>query len=208
MVGPYRGFRTVEPPAVTVLAGGIGPAAAAAATATALALDPGFSLVLSTGIAGGFAPAGVRIGDVVLASRSVHADLGAQSSGGFLSAADLGWAGTAFPGPVDLLPYLAEQIRQAGLSVHVGPVLTVSTVTGTSATADRLHRAQRPVAEGMEGAAVAGAAERFGRDLLEVRAVSNVVGDRDRRSWNIPAALDVLSSALAAVLPVLLKERL
>ncbi|MFD8998719.1 phosphorylase family protein, partial [Streptomyces abikoensis] len=68
-----------------VLAAGVGPAAAAAGAATALtaaalAGDP-YDLVVSAGIAGGFAPA-APVGALVVSDAVVAADLGAQSGGG------------------------------------------------------------------------------------------------------------------------------
>ncbi|MGW7126735.1 futalosine hydrolase, partial [Streptomyces sp. NPDC054901] len=60
--------------AVDVLVGGVGPAAAAAATATALALAD-YSLVVSAGIGGGFAPAAAH-GLPVLEIRAVSNAVG------------------------------------------------------------------------------------------------------------------------------------
>jgi futalosine hydrolase len=73
----------------------------------------------------------------------------------------------------------------------------VSTVTGTAATAAAL-RARYPdaVAEAMEGYGVASAAAIFGVPFAEVRAISNLVGPRDRASWRIPEALTALATAL------------
>jgi futalosine hydrolase len=203
-LGPYPASRTAAGAGVTVLVGGIGPAAAAVAAAVSLALAPEVSLVLSVGIAGGFAQAGVRVGDVVLATSSVSADLGADTPAGFQSAADLGWGSADVLAPPDLLAAVRERLDRVGLAGHAGPVLTVSTVTGTAARAARLYRDHRAVAEAMEGAAVGTAADRFGCAFLELRGVSNLVGDRDRDCWDIPGALAALRRAMAASLPVLL----
>lgn len=202
-IGPYPVCRLPGEPAVSVLAGGIGPAAAAAAAATALTLDPAVGVVLSVGIAGGFAAAGVGVGDVVLATSSIFADLGADSPTGFRSAAALGWGGAGYSGRPGLVANVAEDLRRAGLAVHTGPVLTVSTVTGTAARANQLRGRHDPVAEAMEGAAVAGTAERFQHPFLELRTVSNLVGDRDHGSWDVAGALDTLRRAMAAAWPAL-----
>lgn len=203
-IGPYAACRLSAQPEVIVLAGGIGPAAAAAAAGAALALLPAVGLIVSAGIAGGFGAAGVGVGDVVLASSSVFADLGADSPAGFRSAAELGWGSAPYPGVPGLLHTVADQIRSAGLSVHLGPVLTVSTVTGTAARAAALADAHGPVAEAMEGAAVAAAAARFDRGVLELRTVSNLVGDRDRDDWDIAGALASLRAGISAACPLLI----
>lgn len=196
-IGRYDAVRC-DPAAgpLTVLAGGVGPAAAAAATATALALDPAYDVVLSLGIAGGFG--GAPVGSVAVASEVVAADLGTGSPAGFLDLASLGFGGVRWPCP--LAPVAAARIAAAGLPVVTGPVLTLSTMTGTAARAAELAAAHAPVAEAMEGAGVATAAAAHGRPVLEVRTISNPVGDRARAGWDLPAALAALTAACAALL--------
>lgn len=191
---------TADTPAgrVDLLAGGVGPAASAAATATALAAAP-FDLVLSVGVSGGFPPAGV--GSVVLASACIHADLGAESAEGFLPASTLGLGAER----TELDPGLVAELHStlAGAlttAVLVGPVLTVSTVTGTRATADALAaRYPDACAEAMEGVGVLAAARLHGVPFGELRAISNAVGPRDRAAWQLGPALDALASAVAAL---------
>ncbi|NEA97310.1 futalosine hydrolase, partial [Actinospica acidiphila] len=82
--------------------------------------------------------------------------------------------------------------------------LTVSTVTGTAARADALRaRHPRALAEGMEGFGVAEAAAAQGVPVLEVRAVSNPVGPRDRAAWRIGDALHALTEGFGKLAPVL-----
>jgi futalosine hydrolase len=55
----------------------------------------------------------------------------------------------------------------------------------------------------MEGYGVAVAAVQFGVPVIEIRAVSNPVGPRDRAAWKIREALDSLEKAAAAMKEVL-----
>ena len=84
-------------------------------------------------------------------------------------------------------------------------MLTLSTVTGSAATADALAaRVPGAAAEAMEGYGVAEAASRFGIPFIEIRAISNPVGPRDRAAWRIGdalAALEAASTHLAEVMP-------
>lgn len=176
---------------VDVLVGGVGPAAAAAATSAALAASR-YDLVISVGIAGGFSP--VAVGDIAVASSIVFADLGAETSNGFLPVTELGFGTSRY----DVAPSLAVELadRTGG---HMGTILTVATVTGTAASAAALHRRHADaVAEAMEGAGVAAAAVEHGVPFAEVRAISNLVGPRDRSAWDIPAALVALGAAIRA----------
>nr|WP_206324412.1 futalosine hydrolase [Streptomyces sp. HNM0574] len=189
-----------------VLAGGVGPAAAAAATATALtAADLAgrpYTLVVSAGIGGGFpdaegAPAAP--GGVIVADALVAADLGAQTATGFAPVTALGFGTDSHRSPAPLVRALAE-----ATGARVGPVLTVSTATGTARRAAELaDRHPGAAAEAMEGFGVAEAAAAHGVPVLEVRTVSNAVGPRDRDAWRIPEALAALGGACAALPGVL-----
>lgn len=175
---------------VDLLVGGVGPAAAAAATSAAL---DGFELALCAGIGGGFAP--VALGGIAVAATIVFADLGAETSDDFVAVSELGFGRERY----DVAPKLAVELadRTGG---HLGTVLTVATVTGTAATADRLSRRfPDAVAEGMEGAGVAAAAAHHGVPFAELRAISNPVGPRDRAAWQLPRAFEALGRAVAAV---------
>ncbi len=175
---------------VSVVAGGVGPAAAAASTARSL---DGVDLVLSAGIGGGFAPLGP--GDVAVAADIVFADLGADSPTGFLPLSSLGFGDEHHL----VAPRLAVELvdRTGG---HLGTVLTVATVTGSAARRDVLReRFPDAVAEGMEGAGVATAAAAVGVPYGEIRAISNAVGPRDRDAWQVPRALEALGRAVAGL---------
>lgn len=185
-----------------LLAAGVGPGAAGAGASAALSSaflrNEGYDLVVSCGIGGGFAPV-APVGSVVVADTIVAADLGADSPAGFLSVEELGF-GTSVHRPP---PALASRAADA-LDAVLGPVLTVSTVTGTEAGARGLA-ARHPgaAAEAMEGFGVAEAAFAHSVPVLEIRAVSNPVGPRDRDAWRIPGALAALTVAFGRLVPVL-----
>ncbi|MFI5865185.1 futalosine hydrolase [Streptomyces sp. NPDC051546] len=187
--------------AFDVLVAGVGPAAAAAGTATALALaaaPDGYGLVVSAGIGGGFAPA-APIGSLVVADAIVAADLGAGTPQGFLTVTELGFGRSVHLPPAELAARAAE-----ATGALLAPVLTVSTVTGTAArTAELAARHPLAGAEAMEGFGVAEAAAAHGLPVLEVRAVSNAVGPRDRDAWRIGEALTALADGFRALGPVL-----
>jgi futalosine hydrolase len=178
---------------------GVGPAAAAAGTARMLALAEAagdrYDAVLSAGIAGGF-PGRAAVGAIVIGNRSIAADLGAETPDGFLSVDELGFGTTIREAD----PALLKTITTALPDGLIGEVLTVSTVTGTAATANRLAtRYPVALAEAMEGYGVACAAAEAGTPFAELRTVSNPVGPRDRAAWRLPAAFAALTRAAAAV---------
>ncbi|MFJ5777554.1 futalosine hydrolase [Streptomyces sp. NPDC093094] len=185
-----------------LLAAGVGPARAAASvsaalTAAALGGTP-CTLVVCAGIAGGFVP-DAPVGSLVVADAITAADLGAETAEGFLPVTELGFGTVTHRPPEDL-------VRQAvaATGAAAGAVLTVSTVTGTAARAAAL-RARHPgaLAEAMEGFGVAEAAALHGTPVLEIRAVSNPVGPRDRAAWRVGDALTALTTAFGKLAPVL-----
>ena len=182
---------------VDVIAAGVGPAAAAAATATALA-GASYGLVVSAGIAGGFQPE-APVGSLVIADEITVADLGAETPDGFVPVTELGFGAVTHRPPNALVRELA-----AATGARTGAVLTVSTVTGTAARATELRaRHPRALAEAMEGFGVAEAAAAHGIPVLELRAVSNPVGPRDRTAWRIGDALAALTEGFGKCAPVL-----
>ncbi|MER6328855.1 futalosine hydrolase [Streptomyces sp. NPDC001034] len=187
---------------IDLLAAGVGPARAAASTAAALTAaalaGASYDLVVSAGIGGGFAP-GAPLGSLIVADAITVADLGAETADGFLPVTDLGFGTVTHRPPESLVRGVAE-----ATGARTGTVLTVSTVTGTAARAAAL-RARHPhaLAEGMEGFGVAEAADAQGVPVLEIRAISNPVGPRDRAAWRIGDALAVLTAAFGKLAPAL-----
>ncbi len=186
-----------------VMLAGVGSVAAAVNTARALAISE-YSLVISAGIGGGF-PGRAEVGSLVLANEIVAADLGAETSEGFCSVEELGFGFSHIQIDTSLVEHVNRALVAAELPVITGPVLTVSTVTGTAESALELAaRILGATAEAMEGYGVAFAAHDRGLPVLEIRAISNMVGPRDRSTWRIKEALDVLEAASAVLKEVLL----
>ncbi|GAA0438044.1 Futalosine hydrolase [Actinoplanes capillaceus] len=184
----------LDPDRAVVEAVGVGPAAAAAGTARLLATGH-YRAVLSAGIAGGFAGR-APVGSLVIATRSIAADLGAESPGGFLPIEELGFGSSV----LDADPTLVKGLVTALPEAIPGEILTLATVTGTAATADRLAtRFPLAAAEAMEGYGVAVAASGAGLPFAELRAVSNPVGPRDRAAWRLADAFAALRTATPAL---------
>ena len=209
---------------------GVGPVAAALATQAALLRGPRPGLVVSAGIGGAFVhPGGVAVGEAAVASEMRYGDLGAWTgeagNGGdgteadFLALDALGLS--VFPDapnpdvPALDVPALDVPAPNPGrfpawegsapfasrLGLACGPFITVSGVTGGTGQARALlRRVPGALVEGMEGAGVAQAAALYGVPCTEIRGVSNLVGPRDRASWQIGPALEALSSTLASLL--------
>jgi futalosine hydrolase len=181
---------------------GVGLAAAAVNGAIELAKAE-YDLVIIAGIAGGFV-GHAEIGSLVVASEIIAADLGVELLDGFSSLDELGFGSTRVGVAADVAERVTAALLAAGLPAQMAPVLTVATATGTAATAAALaERVPGAAAEAMEGFGIATAAQQRGVPVLEIRAISNAVGPRDRDAWRIGdafKALEAASSVLAEVL--------
>jgi futalosine hydrolase len=187
-----------DPEGVEVLACGVGPVEAAAETARLLTLGR-FTAVVNAGIGGAFR-GGAKIGESVIVSEERLADFGLEGN-----------APLTLPGGVHLEECVAASpellARCEGLPYRIGTGLTVTSVTTTDATAERLSRTYGADVESMEGFAVLRAASLAGIPAIEVRGISNYVGDRSRAEWNFKAGAHAVVAALEAIVPRLLAAR-
>ena len=163
--------------AAATLACGIGPVEAALATASALA-ERRPHAVLHVGIAGA---RGIDPPALVLGSESVYCDV----------------IDPAFTMPrverVAPDPELLAAARAALPEARVLPIATSGKVGGGAGFE----------VEAMEGFGVLRAAALAGVPAVELRAVSNAVGEPDRSAWRIDDALDALAAAVERLVAVL-----
>ncbi len=181
---------------VAVLACGVGPVEAAIAVATRLA-QTRYRCVVSAGIGGAF-PGSARVGDARLVTMERFADLGLES-GELLELPD----GTR---PIDRVEADTVLLARCGEIAPYAIGITVSHVTTTAHTAERLRARYGADVESMEGFAVLRAAAGAGIPALEVRGISNYVGDRADSDWNFGAGARATADALEAVLNRLTSE--
>ncbi|PIE00238.1 MAG: futalosine hydrolase, partial [Acidobacteria bacterium] len=89
-----------------------------------------------------------------------------------------------------------QDLTNERFQVVQGKILTVSQITGEIAQKMDIPGKKPPVMEAMEGAAAAHGAALYGIPLVEIRAGSNMTGDRDKSRWNIPLAAGRISWVL------------
>ncbi len=168
--------------------------------------------VILSGVGGGFAQAGVKVGDLAVIEREAYGDTGAWSAqGDWLSTEELGLPLAEVAGrpvwnefPLDAaLARRAQDLLQRHVEgrevVHRGLGVTNSTGCGTAEGAERLWQRWQPLVESMEGAAAAHICLLYGMPLVELRGISNLVGPRDRSSWQVEAAAKRSGKAAVAV---------
>ena len=177
---------------VQVVVTGVGPVNAAHAVTLAIMLHNPTAVVVC-GVGGAYPASGLVVGDVACASVECYGDLGAASPGGFLDMKALGFPVVAGPSPIynDLPMQVFPIDRQVKF-------VTVSTCTGTDASARSIESRTGGAVENMEGAAVAHVARLHGIDVGEVRGISNVVTNRDTGTWKLKDAAEAAQEAVLA----------
>lgn len=156
-------------------------------------------LAIQAGLAGSFHK-DIPLGSVVVVTREIFGDTGAEDGDHFLDIFDIGlWNENAFPfearmliNPMDMLPDLT------GFKMVTG--LTVNKVGGQPATIAQRSAKYHPDTESMEGGAFHFVCLQEKIPFLQLRAISNYVEPRDKTKWNIPLAIKQLNYYLTHLL--------
>lgn len=184
---------------------GVGKARTAGGLAWALrAHRP--TAVLQVGIGGAYLGSFLSVGLAMLADVDLELDLGIAGTEGWADFEAL---------RVPLLPArnggpvadraVPTDARWTGLLAELsglprGRFATLDAVTADVERGAAMQRRFDVSIESMEGAAAAAVAARLGVPLAELRAVSNLVGERDRALWDLRGAIHAATAAAAAAL--------
>ncbi len=155
--------------------------------------------VLQAGIAGCFT--GRKNGELVAVKEEILADLGVWEEGRFKTLFDMNLAGRNDPPFTNggLVNPFEEILSASGLEA----VRSVS-VNEISTLPDRIGWYQQnwsPVVENMEGGAFHYVCIGENIPFLQLRSISNRVGERDKSKWDFPAAVHSLNEKLISLLP-------
>jgi adenosylhomocysteine nucleosidase len=178
---------------------------AAATTAAVLAERFGVGRVVFTGVAGGLG-AGVRVGDVVVASEFLQHDMDASPI--FPRHEVPLYGRSRFAADADLAAALREAARTAlpQARVHHGLVISGDRFVSTTAEARALQAAlPEALAVEMEGAAFAQVCHDFGTPFAAVRTISDRADDAAHGDF-LQFVRTVASPCSAAIVEALLRS--
>ena len=156
--------------------------------------------VLNLGVAGAFSLEELPLGKAVLVSEEIWPEYGLLTPSG-LDPKGIGLAlGMAEGAPVwDRIKIQSEDAAGLGLDVsglNRAVSLTVSGVSGYAERAKVLRARYAADVENMEGFALAWTCRRFKTPFVQVRTVSNLVGSRNAKDWDLPGAKRRLSKVV------------
>jgi futalosine hydrolase len=155
-------------------------------------------LVIQAGIGGSFKEE-LPPETIVFVKEEVFADLGAFQNGELTDIFDLGLADTneqPFTNRLLVNPQM-DPWNKFGLPFVRGA--TVNCISSELQQVEMMRQKYDPAIESMEGAALHYTCLMEQIPFIQLRAVSNFVGDRDKNNWKIKQAIAVLNEKLRRI---------
>jgi futalosine hydrolase len=160
-----------------------------------------YNCVVQAGIAGAFENS-FALGKVVLVKQDTFGDLGMERENVFTSIFDSGLADkNAFPFKDGWLVNTHVLLQQANLAKV--KAVTVNKVTDSKTHQQQLAQNFSPAIETMEGAALHYVCLQENIPFLQIRAISNYVGERDKQKWKMKEAIESLNIELNKLMQAL-----
>jgi futalosine hydrolase len=145
-----------------------------------------YDVVFQVGVAGSFDDS-LKLGEVVLVNAECFADLGAFENNQFLSLFDLNLNSLdAFPLKNGWLKNEFDNIE--GLKYVKG--ITVNSLTDEANKVSLFKHKYQAEIESMEGAALHFVCLQENIPFLQIRGLSNFVGERDKSKWQLKSAIE------------------
>ncbi|WP_018614130.1 futalosine hydrolase [Segetibacter koreensis] len=152
-------------------------------------------LIIQAGIAGTFNSA-VKLGEVVIVKEDILADTGVEEDGSFKDVFDLNLAQPdSFPFfKKRLLNPEIEKLNFLGLKEVTG--ITINEITTRLQRIIQYKAKYNPDIESMEGASLHYCCLQTSTSFIQLRAISNYIGERDKSKWNFEDSFKNLSETI------------
>ncbi|MBI5100119.1 MAG: futalosine hydrolase [Nitrospirae bacterium] len=165
----------------------------AAHSATCLIENYPVKGLINIGVGGAYPGSGLKIGDIAIASKEIYGDEGVITSKGWESLKKIGIPLVSHGKKKYFNEFLLDNKLVKLITHHPSPItkgnfITVSATTGTRKRAIELEKRFDAICENMEGAAIAQICTIYKIPMLEIRGISNIAGERDKRKWNLDIA--------------------
>lgn len=157
-------------------------------------LEEKYDLVIQAGIAGAFSKE-VKKADVVAVEVDAFADIGAEENKEFKTVFELGFGNTnEFPFTNGGLTNNSKFLSEVPLTKV--KAVTINKISDEKKQSRQLRKKFNADIESMEGAAFHYVCLQQKVPFLQIRAISNKVGERDKTKWKIKEAVEHLNLEL------------
>jgi len=154
-------------------------------------------MLIQAGIAGSFS-ADYPPGSIVLVNEEVTGDLGVEENNEFKDVFDMGLPQITDPYTGKNLVNNNPQLLQQQNLPLVRSV-TISEISTRPQRIQQLQQKYQPVVESMEGAAFHYVALTEKIPFIQLRAISNYVGERDKTKWKMKDSIALLNEKLKEI---------
>jgi futalosine hydrolase len=156
-----------------------------------------YDLVIQAGIAGSF-DASIPLGQVILVKEDRFADIGISEKNNFYTSFETGLSDeNMFPFKHGWLKNEHEFVSSFLLEKF--SAITVNTVTDDQMQIKMLKSKFLPQLESMEGAALHYVCLQENIPFIQLRSISNYVGERDKTKWKMKEAIENLNVELSVI---------
>jgi futalosine hydrolase len=161
-------------------------------------------LIVQVGIAGTF-DAKIELGNVLVITDDMVGDLGVMEDGKWKDIFDMKLEKSNYP------PYEKKRLPNTWLAqfnvlkLEEANAITINEISTDEEHIHQLIKKYNPVIESMEGAALHYVCREMNIPFLQIRAVSNYVGERDKTKWQMKLAIDNLNDVAIKLIEELYK---
>ncbi|MDE3254169.1 MAG: futalosine hydrolase, partial [Bacteroidota bacterium] len=168
---------------------------ASAVSLTRMVLEDKPDLVIQAGIAGCFDPA-IPLGKVVVIREENLADMGVEEEGKWKDLFDLKLEKSSYH-PFDKRKLPNPWLTQYNLlKLPAVPAITINEISTRPERIQQWIKKYAPVTESMEGAALHYVCREANIPFLQIRALSNYTGERNKANWKLQESIENLNSTL------------
>jgi futalosine hydrolase len=166
---------------------------------TRLALEDKPDLVIQIGIAGTFNKK-LSLGKVVVVNEEILGDIGVEEDGNWKDIFDLKLEKSSYH------PFEKRKLPNPWLSKYnllklpEVNAITVNEISTNKQRIEVLTKKYNPTIETMEGAALHYVCRETNIPFLQIRAISNYIGERDKSKWKINHSIEQLNKIVLAYL--------
>ncbi len=166
---------------------------------TRLAIEDKPDLVIQIGIAGSFNKK-LALGKVVVVNEEVLGDTGVEEAGIWKDIFDLKLEKSSYH------PFEKRKLPNPWLSKYnllqlpEVNAITVNEISTNSNRIEMMRKKYNPTIESMEGAALHYVCRETKIPFLQIRAISNYIGERDKSKWKINHSIEQLNKTVLAYL--------
>lgn len=150
--------------------------------------------IIQAGIAGCF-NANYNLGQTVVIAKEFLGDIGVEENKKWNDLFDLGFIKKS-ENPFTNKALFNKYTKKINLNIPTVNAVTVNQITTQQNHINQLIKKYNPVIESMEGAALHYVCNSFKIPYLQIRSISNYIGERDKSKWKTKEAIDNLNKEL------------